>query len=161
MRALSLWQPWASLMAEGAKKIETRSWQSPYRGLVAIHAAKKWDDDLRSTALKGCFAARLAQGLPSAGFDPDSLPRGCFVAVGLLNRCLSTDEHKALIPSETADEFWFGDYSPGRFMWVFDEVWKLRSPVYAAGQQGLWALEGSVVDVIEEMLPEHAFAEGA
>ncbi len=41
MRALSLHQPWASLIAEGVKTIETRSWATKYRGPLAIHAAKR------------------------------------------------------------------------------------------------------------------------
>jgi hypothetical protein len=41
MQALSLWQPWASLIAIGAKTIETRSWGTRYRGRIAIHAAAK------------------------------------------------------------------------------------------------------------------------
>jgi activating signal cointegrator 1 len=50
MKALSLWQPWASLVALGIKTIETRSWETKYRGPLAIHAAKKrphnvWTDD--------------------------------------------------------------------------------------------------------------------
>ncbi|HVM07165.1 MAG TPA: ASCH domain-containing protein [Acidimicrobiales bacterium] len=40
MKAISLWQPWASLIAYGVKTIETRSWSTPYRGRIAIHAAK-------------------------------------------------------------------------------------------------------------------------
>lgn len=40
MKALTLWQPWASLVALGVKSIETRSWSTPYRGQLAIHAAK-------------------------------------------------------------------------------------------------------------------------
>lgn len=40
MKALSLTQPWATLVAIGAKKIETRSWSTSYRGPVAIHASK-------------------------------------------------------------------------------------------------------------------------
>lgn len=39
MKALTLWQPWASLIAVGAKTIETRSWSTTYRGPLAIHAA--------------------------------------------------------------------------------------------------------------------------
>lgn len=41
MKALTLWQPWASLVALGVKTIETRSWSTSYRGPLAIHAAKK------------------------------------------------------------------------------------------------------------------------
>lgn len=41
MKALSLWQPWATLIANGAKQIETRSWSTSYRGPILIHAAKR------------------------------------------------------------------------------------------------------------------------
>ena len=40
-RTLSLWQPWASMIAVGLKRHETRSWETSYRGLLAIHAAKR------------------------------------------------------------------------------------------------------------------------
>jgi hypothetical protein len=39
MKALTLWQPWATLIANGTKTIETRSWSTSYRGPLAIHAA--------------------------------------------------------------------------------------------------------------------------
>jgi len=166
---LSLWQSWASLMAAGAKKIETRSWPISYRGLVAIHAAKKWDDDLAEMAAGRRFrealfgseespkvptatSAQIARsnGIHLAGL----LPRGCFVALGKLRHCLSTTDHSKLIPPTTSDEYHFGDYSPGRFMWVFDEIWKLSSPVYARGHQGLWKLDERTVDVVLAMLPD-------
>ena len=41
MKAISLWQPWATLIATGAKIYETRSWDTRYRGPIAIHASKK------------------------------------------------------------------------------------------------------------------------
>ncbi len=41
MKAITIWQPWASLIACGAKKFETRSWATNYRGPIAIHVAKK------------------------------------------------------------------------------------------------------------------------
>lgn len=40
MRALTLHQPWATLVAIGAKRVETRSWATTYRGPVAIHAGR-------------------------------------------------------------------------------------------------------------------------
>lgn len=39
MKALTIWQPWASLLADGEKRFETRSWATSYRGPIAIHAA--------------------------------------------------------------------------------------------------------------------------
>ena len=41
MKALSLWQPWASLIAAGVKRFETRHWETRHRGPIAIHAAKR------------------------------------------------------------------------------------------------------------------------
>jgi activating signal cointegrator 1 len=51
MKVLSLWQPWASLVAHGLKKIETRGWDAtPYRGPLAIHATLAWNSDCRDLA---------------------------------------------------------------------------------------------------------------
>jgi hypothetical protein len=41
MKALTIWQPWATLIAAGVKRIETRSWSTDYRGPLAIHAAAR------------------------------------------------------------------------------------------------------------------------
>lgn len=43
--ALSIMQPWAWLIVNGHKDIENRDWPTKFRGLVAIHAGKKPDDD--------------------------------------------------------------------------------------------------------------------
>ena len=57
MKALSLIQPWASLAILGAKRFETRSWQTSYRGPLVICASKKvekaaqgmcWQEPFRS-----------------------------------------------------------------------------------------------------------------
>jgi hypothetical protein len=45
VKCISLWQPWATLVVAGHKRIETRSWQTSYRGRLAIHAAKRWAAD--------------------------------------------------------------------------------------------------------------------
>jgi activating signal cointegrator 1 len=39
MKAISLLQPWATLVVMGVKTIETRSWQTPHRGELLIHAS--------------------------------------------------------------------------------------------------------------------------
>ena len=46
MKALSLRQPWASLIADGRKTIETRTWRTYYRGPLAIHASTHPYEDL-------------------------------------------------------------------------------------------------------------------
>jgi activating signal cointegrator 1 len=163
MKALSLWQPHASLMAVGAKKIETRSWSTEYRGLVAIHAAKRFQELERLLVNNIRFYNALWPEYHPEAIDGDrprpdlvikGLPLGCFVAAGKLRHCLSTTSDAKYIPSKQSDEFWFGDYSEDRFMWVFDEIWKLSSPVYATGQRSLWTLDERTKDVIIAMLPE-------
>src|SRR3546814_2464661 len=74
MRTISLDQPWASAMALGLKKIETRGTRILGRGPTAIHGAKKWDEDLEYEAAD---FSRLfnAPGLIDA-------PRGYIIAVG-------------------------------------------------------------------------------
>ena len=103
MKALTLTQPWATLVAIGAKRIETRSWRTSYRGPLAIHAAKgfpKWarefaqDDWTCFGALKPGHAAHLKlsgvrlipseTGRRAAG----ELPIGAVVAVRDLVDCL-------------------------------------------------------------------------
>lgn len=144
LRAISLWQPWATLMAIGAKKIETRSWPTTYRGLVAIHAAKKWNRELRTAAFETAPFNEYAA----------ELPRGCLVAVGNLSKCLSTDEHPHLIPARDSHEYAFGDYGPGRYMWVFDHVWQLPCAIYVRGQQGFWTLDAGETDTVEALMPD-------
>ena len=46
MKALSLRQPWASMIADGRKTIETRTWRTRYRGPIAIHASAPPYEDL-------------------------------------------------------------------------------------------------------------------
>jgi hypothetical protein len=45
MKALSIRQPWAWLIAEGYKNIENRSWATNFRGRIYIHAGKRFDDN--------------------------------------------------------------------------------------------------------------------
>jgi hypothetical protein len=43
LRALSVARPWAGLIIAGHKPIENRTWSTRYRGLLVIHASKRWD----------------------------------------------------------------------------------------------------------------------
>ncbi len=52
IKVLSILQPWASLCVLGHKKIETRSWNTKYRGELYIHASKKWTQQLYDTIIE-------------------------------------------------------------------------------------------------------------
>ena len=127
MRCLSLWQPWASAVALGLKRIETRHWSTNYTGKLAIHAAKRWTGDERDTAamFAGLYDLRLA-----------SPPLGAIVATARLVRCDRSEDilRRGIGEMEEA----FGNYGPGRFGWILDDIAMLAEPVPFRGMQGLF-----------------------
>lgn len=138
MKAISLWQPWASAIACGSKRIETRSWKFPKSlegQLVAIHASKQWKSDEKE------FSAVLRSYGINLGFE-GTPPLGGIVAVARLVKCLPTEEIFGSDPENpnfssylvepngftpgpeynSQLEYLLGNYWPGRFGWVFTDV---------------------------------------
>jgi hypothetical protein len=75
MKALSLWQPWATLVSIGAKRIETRSWPTKYRGPLAIHAGLTRRRELDLLCLEdGPIRAALEHLPPGRREAPPSPP---------------------------------------------------------------------------------------
>lgn len=137
MKAISLWQPWASLVSLGIKKIETRSWRTNYRGPLAIHASKRfWREDRQVARDYPAFA----EALNDAGFKVADLPLGCVIAVCEIVDCVPT-ESMSFDLGRAYKEKPFGDYSPGRFAWILDNVRPLKEPIPAKGALGLWEWE--------------------
>ena len=137
MKALTLTQPWASFVAFGEKAIETRSWWTPYRGPLAIHAAKGYPD----WAVKMCWSNTFfAQLLAYHGISfPERLPRGVIVATCHVTGCFPTKRADALHLSVGEREL--GDFSPGRWMWMLAHVIPMEPPVPARGHLFLWEWE--------------------
>lgn len=137
-RALTIWQPWASLIAAGVKRVETRSWATSYRGTLLVHAARRWDGDI-AEAVEAAVArlAGMGRTLDRAGLAAASLSwrdtLGRVVAVARLADC------RAMPEAPDATEAAFGCYGPGRFGWFLADVRPLARPVDCKGMQGLWA----------------------
>lgn len=133
MKTLSLLQPWATLIAIGAKQIETRSWSTSYRGPVAIHASLSFPRDTRIL----CGESPFCDVLRAAGIDLDTLdlPRGVIVATATIETIVPTRQ-LLTIPHEP--ERSFGDYAPGRFAWFLGNINPLVVPIPAKGKLGLW-----------------------
>jgi hypothetical protein len=130
VKAISLWQPWASAIAIGAKQIETRSWWTPHRGRLAIHAAKRDTPELHEF-----FTWKCCDPLRQAGYQRfTDLPFGAIIATCRLVECLSTTDVDCLTEQERA----FGDYSPGRYAWVLADIERLEQPVPCRGFQSLF-----------------------
>lgn len=61
MKALTIKQPWASLIANGIKDIENRTWKTNYRGRIYIHASAKPAASLVSSVLNYEQTAQLVR----------------------------------------------------------------------------------------------------
>jgi hypothetical protein len=131
VKALSLWQPWASAIALGHKLIETRSWSTRYRGPLLIHAAKTFPKEARD------FAA-VERGF---GRMPERVPLGAIVCVAELYSVRPTEEI-ALI---SALEKRYGDYTWGRFAWMLRNVQAFSEPIGYRGAQGLFEVPDSII----------------
>lgn len=151
MKALTLTQPWASLVARGEKKIETRSWRTSYRGPLAIHAAKglaglapglsakEQEEELVAIVQQAPFYRALGAG--KVADIVAGLPRGAVVAVCILVDCHTIYESTIHAIGRHTNEYAFGNYAPGRFAWMLEKIEPLPEPIPARGSQLLWELE--------------------
>ena len=146
MKALTLTQPWASLITIGAKRIETRSWGTNHRGPLAIHAAKGFaalpGGNLTDFCLNEPFGSALFAGGIRKLVPGEDLPLGKVIAVCTLVTCIPLDDdltvRDALLLSDAPHERAFGDYTVGRFAWILADVRALPEPITARGSLGLW-----------------------
>ncbi len=149
MKALTLWQPWASLWACGAKQYETRSWTTSYRGPIAIHAAIVKPSRLWHLIESIVGAVRKVLRMD----DLDDLPRGKIIAIADLVEIHEIKSDALVDEFGTAfiggmavsyNELLFGDWTPGRYAWEIKNVKMLDKPIPAKGKQGLWNWEGQI-----------------
>lgn len=151
MKGLSLWQPWASLVAWREKAIETRPWGTSYRGPIAIHATQLFPRD----AIELCHQEPFRFALKAAGVvQPADLPRGAIVAVARLVDILATGgaDPRATDPwprrwvqDLSGQERAFGDFSCHRYGWFLEDVRALPEPILCRGAQGLWSVPADVL----------------
>ena len=164
INAITVREPYASLLMLGAKRIETRSWPAPASAIgqrIAIHAAKGLTIDELWTCYEDSFFDVLTAGgvrLPEQGLLDRSpkaalaaaflATRGCIVATATLHACrrmpdVSYREMRGMLERAgfPEHELEFGDFSPGRYGWIVTDVERLAVPVPARGQQGIWQWE--------------------
>jgi hypothetical protein len=157
MKAITILQPWASLIACGAKKIETRGWATKYRGKIAIHAGKgKQNIDLCKQRIfwSSLWPYEIAAQYTLQERIDKFLPLGEVIAIADLVDCvkvidfnyalnlpiLEKDLTRKVI---TENELNFGDLSLGRYAWILDNVQAI-SPIAAKGQQRIWNWKGEI-----------------
>lgn len=159
MKALSLYQPYATLVVLGLKRFETRSWPCPLSAgdRFAVHATREPTAMTYAAMRDGEIRAALAPFGIDGVFD---LPYGAilgtvqYVRQYATNRLTIRLERGALI-EETRGRLWgtglpdadlsplelrAGDYTPDRYAWQLVAPVKLRASVAARGSQKLWEM---------------------
>lgn len=145
VKALSLTRPWSELVAHGIKDIENRTWGTPFRGVLVIHAAKSWDHD----------AAVLA----------DDLAAGPFVAAtralltpaaptGYVGWCRVTDVHEdgdLTCQGEPRCSPWAFE---GQHHWRVADAAPFAEPVPGNGRLGLFVPPAEVIGRVRDAMWE-------
>lgn len=147
MKALSLTQPWATLVVTGEKEIETRSWRTNYGGMIAIHASKGFPGWAQRQSRYPFFS----EALDHHGFKSiDDLPRGAIVGVASIVGCVTVESIRDTLSLE---EHEFGDYSDGegRWAWLLDDP-QMIEPIPCSGALSLWEVPALITQTILERI---------
>lgn len=135
--AISLWEPWASLMRAGSKRVETRSWYTAHRGPLLICASKKRNVLSLNLLHEPAFSRGIA---PLVGRG-EGLHFGMAVALVDLVDVVRTDLRPARWEHVfVGDELAFGDYSGRRYAWVTDNL-RTFDPFPVRGAQGVFKVD--------------------
>jgi hypothetical protein len=133
MKALTIKQPWATLIMRHGKDVENRTWPTKFRGRIAIHSSAKhsWAEfeSAKSMIQNHCF-----------GIDPDYL-KG---KVSHLGAILGTVEIYDCVTSSPSPWSW------GPYSFLLRDVRVLKSPIFCRGKLGLWTIDQAIERVINE-----------
>ncbi|MBE6145399.1 MAG: ASCH domain-containing protein [Firmicutes bacterium] len=127
MKVVSIIEPWASLIKEKVKYIETRSWKTNYRGKIYIHAS------LKKVPKKDERINNLITLLKDKDFK-----YGHIIAEATLVDCIYMDEEFISKIKNNNQEYICGEYSIGRYAWVLEDIKELSKPIPAKGSLGIW-----------------------
>jgi activating signal cointegrator 1 len=154
LKCISLWQPWASLVVWGFKRFETRAYPPAYTGLVAIHAARKWNRELKNVCRAEPFRSALEQMGVHWGrggrqrLSVPTLPFGAVIGTVEIYGQWPTEKVAFAVGGDVAIIPWdggiqvpssekeFGDYSPGRRAWELRSPHRLTKYIPFRGRQG-------------------------
>jgi hypothetical protein len=144
LKALTISQPYASLIASGEKWVESRRWNTSHIGLLAIHAGKG------------------TQYLTLREMSQQGLRCSCIVAVCRLVGCVHMERLQmmaALRPKSRmpgSERYWseilHHKHTEGPFCWVLEHVHRFREPIPCSGARGLW--DWNVPDHLVDLLIE-------
>ena len=135
MKAITIVQPWASLLVMGPKQFETRSWPTNYRGPLAIHAGKS-KSGLK--LMKSPMSFLLRQEADKLGINFEATLGH---VIGIIDLVDCIEMTPGFIDSQIAVERGLGKWEPGRYAWEKSNASAI-DPVPARGMQRIWEWEG-------------------
>ncbi len=163
-KALTILEPWASLIACGAKKVETRSWPTKYRGTIAIHTglsqkyyALQQEEPFASVLEQFSKVVDIGGAVEAEYEDRIELEYGKVIAIAEVVDCSEmisctldnvNNGHKLIKVTLkngqeiTGNELAFGDYTLGRYAWELANVRRIE-PIPAKGLQRIWNWEAN------------------
>lgn len=129
MKVLSIKEPFATLIKDGVKRYETRSWKTNYRGEIYIHASIGLSTSLNKE--KGM------------SYLKSDINLGYILCRCNLVECILMDEDFInYIETETTEKD-YGDYRLGRYAWELEVLEVLETPILAKGRLGIWNYENN------------------
>lgn len=130
MKVLSIREPFATLIANNIKHIETRSWKTNYRGELFIHASGK---NLSKDFSINASLLDLVNNM--------QMNYGNIICKCKLVDCVYMDDEFITTIMKDPIEYEFGDYKVGRYAWVLEDV-ELIYPISVKGRLGIWNYDG-------------------
>lgn len=128
MKVLSLTEPFATLIKEKKKLVETRSWKTNYRGELYIHASmtKPSKTDMEDEELMSLI-------------ENKELNFGYIICKCTLVDCVyMTEEYINNMKENNYQEYICGEYSVGRYAWILENIELLDKPILTKGHLGVW-----------------------
>ncbi len=160
MKAISLWQFWASAIALGLKRNETRSWPTNHRGPIAIHAAKRDTRELRDHFNLLMCRGDFGQPFRAANLHSFTmLPKGAIVAVANLVEVVPTE---VMLQCKLVGdlEMNLGDYGINRFAWRLENIQALPEPYFISGHQGFFDVPDALANLSNAKLSDRRQRKG-
>ena len=130
VKVLSLTEPYATLIKNGSKTIETRSWKTNYRGKLYIHAS--------STKIPKEY--KNNEALMSL-VNLNELNYGNIICSCELVDCIEMTDKFIEEIKKNKNEYITVVYAVGRYAWILKDIKVLDKPIKAKGYLGIWNFE--------------------
>ncbi len=128
MKVLSLTEPFATLIKEKKKLVETKSWKTNYRGELYIHAS------LTKIAKENLEDQELMSLVENKDMNFGRIICKC----NLVDCIYMTKEYVEEMKKNNYQEYICGEYKEGRYAWILENITPLEEPIEVKGHLGIW-----------------------